>query len=419
MKNFVKKTVAATISVFGILSAMPSAFCAPKGENNPPANNGRGHIDPFNMMVVGKYLDSVKDICNLTMVNKKYGDKRNDIIKRYHFNPVPITSRKQLALYPNMETCYIGRFESEKDFIPTFPNDKIKELVYLPDSFKSYQFREILEYNGIIDSNQRLTGNWVRDVEVIGGNPVNGCSVKFTSGEKTIVFLFDVCGRGHLRNIRRYNDYLERCGVTEGFIPSSTRIPLTSSITSLGKRAFSGDRHLTNVNIPNSVTSIGEGAYSYCRNLRNVTIPNSVKNIEKKAFCCSNLTGITIPDSVTCIKDYLFSGCLSLTNVNMPASITSIGDYAFGGCRSLNHIEIPDTVKSIGEGAFQGCVSLTDITIPNSVKNIGENVFNSCPNLNAIRFNGNVYSSANEFMKAFNDYRKFEVLSRNSACNIL
>lgn len=413
MKNFVKKTVAATLSVFGILSAMPSAFCAPKGENNPPANNGRGHIDVHSAMIVGKYFTSIEDFKNLEMVNEKY----KNLAERYHFNPVGINFPEQLVLFPQMETYVVEK--CGEDVVSLFTNDKIKKVVYLPCSFKSYQFREILEYNGIIDSNQRLTGNWVRDVEVIGGNPVNGCSVKFTSGEKTIVFLFDVCGRGHLRNIRRYNDYLERCGVTEGFIPSSTRIPLTSSITSLGKRAFSGDRHLTNVNIPNSVTSIGEGAYSYCRNLRNVTIPNSVKNIEKKAFCCSNLTGITIPDSVTCIKDYLFSGCLSLTNVNMPASITSIGDYAFGGCRSLNHIEIPDTVKSIGEGAFQGCVSLTDITIPNSVKNIGENVFNSCPNLNVIRFNGNVYSSANEFMKAFNDYRKFEVLSRNSACNIL
>ena len=40
MKNFVKKTAATTLSVFGILSAMPSAFCAPEGANNNPANNG-------------------------------------------------------------------------------------------------------------------------------------------------------------------------------------------------------------------------------------------------------------------------------------------------------------------------------------------------------------------------------------------
>lgn len=416
MKNFVKKTAATTLSVFGILSAMPSAFCAPGGENNSPTNNGRGHLDINSAMIVGKYVDSIKDVQNVAMVNSKY----KEILEMYRFNPVAITSAKQLAFFPNIETYIVENcsenFASFNNEIKN--NNKIGTVVYLPYSFNPDQFREILERNGVIDPNQRLMRGWDRDVEVIGGKPVNGCKVKFISREKEIIFLFDVCSGGHLRNKERYNEYLERCRVTEGVI-SSTSIPLTSSITSLGERAFSLDESLKEVNIPNSVTSIGEGAYSYCENLTKVTIPNSVKNIEKDAFTGSNLTGITIPDSVTSIKDGVFLECFSLANVNMPASITSIGNYAFAGCRSLNRINIPSSVKSIGEGAFQDCYSLTDITIPNSVKSIGKGAFNSCPNLNHIEFNGKVYSSANEFMQAFKDYRKFGVLSRNSACNIL
>ena len=427
----IKKTAATTLSVIGMLSMMPSALCAPEEANDiPPQNNVRGHIDPFNIMVVGKYLNSVYDLFNLQMSNKKC----EDLLERYHFNPVAITSREQLALYPNIETCHIGKFRG--DFISTFPNDKIKTLVYLPGSFNASQFKEVLSENGV------YTDKWKRTFELNGENPEDGCSVTFTKDSKTFVFMFSLYPNGELAGsyfngqissgVKCYNDLLEKCGVEdvakvtlkeklvippnvtnirclafagctnlkEVIIPNSVKniaksafsdcrdlreVTIPDSVTSIGEKAFCNCENLREINIPNSVTSIGDSAFSNCRDLREITIPNSVKSIGNNAFSdCKNLREITIPDSITSIGEATFANCTNLKKVTIPNSVTSIGNSAFGYCEDLEEINIPDSVTSIEENAFVVCKSLREITIPNSVASIGNSAFANCENLTKI-----------------------------------
>ena len=108
--------------------------------------------------------------------------------------------------------------------------------------------------------------------------------------------------------------------------------------------------------IPSSVTSIGDRAFSNCRSLSEIVIPSSVTNIGDLAFlCCDSLSEIVIPSSVTSIGDYAFYDCRSLSEIVIPSSVTSIGDYAFLCCRSLSEIVISSSVTSIGKGAFCYC----------------------------------------------------------------
>ena len=91
-------------------------------------------------------------------------------------------------------------------------------------------------------------------------------------------------------------------------------------------------------------------------------IPDSVTSIGKRAFSgCTSLTNITIPDSVTSIGDGAFGGCTSLTNITIPDSVTSIGSDVFRSCSSLTTITIPASVTSIGNMAFYYCKNLTDV----------------------------------------------------------
>ena len=408
MKKLIKKTVATTISMIGILSAMPSGFCTPE-ENTPPVNNGRGHIDPFNIMVVGKYLDSVGDLQNLQMANKKY----ENLLNRYRFNPVGNTSKKQLDLYPSMETYRI-----EKNFVPTFPNEKIMRLVYLPGSFDVNGFEQVVYMNELFHA-----GEWDREFALESENPMDGCQLIFTNKttDKEIVFKFNPYVGGVLTSLIGYNNLLERCGIVGEeltaasvapsgvfFIPESvesigygafygctglTQVIIPSSVKIIRDKAFEGCTGLTQVNIPNSVTRIDNGAFKGCTGLTQVNIPNSVESIGGDAFRgCTGLTQVTIPSSVKIIIKNAFSYCTGLTQVNIPNSVTRIDDGAFKGCTGLTQVNIPNSVESIEENAFEGCTSLIQVTIPESVKSIRYGTFRDCNSLTNINIPNSVRS---------------------------
>ena len=169
-----------------------------------------------------------------------------------------------------------------------------------------------------------------------------------------------------------------------------TSITIPNSVTSIGIQAFSECSGLTAVNITDLASwyniSFKSNPLSYAHHLylngeevKDLVIPSSVTNIGKYAFSgCSGLTSITIPNSVTTIGECAFSGCSGLTSITIPNSVTNIGKYAFSGCSGLTSITIPNSVTTIGECAFSGCSGLTSITIPNSVTNIGKYAFAYC-----------------------------------------
>ena len=109
-------------------------------------------------------------------------------------------------------------------------------------------------------------------------------------------------------------------------------------VTSIGEKAFEGNKRLTNVIITNNINNIGNYAFSGCKNLESINIPGSVTELGRYAFTgCSKLTKIKLPYSLTTIKGATFFDCPNLIKVSIPSSVSKIENYAFGYCYDEDH----------------------------------------------------------------------------------
>ncbi len=193
------------------------------------------------------------------------------------------------------------------------------------------------------------------------------------------------------------------CGVKTVIIPST--------VTKIGKRAFSCCELLQEVVIPEGVQSIGVEAFYNCHSLKSIKIPSTVTSIGADAFCnCGALEEISVEADnpvysgvgnclIETKKKLLLRGC---KNSVIPAdgSVTVIGDSAFSNdsahprnnvhSKGISEIVIPNGITKICKCAFEFNFALESIEIPDSVKTIEKRAFSRCHNLKNIKFGNGV-----------------------------
>ena len=161
------------------------------------------------------------------------------------------------------------------------------------------------------------------------------------------------------------NCIIER--VTQTLVLGCKNSVIPKEVKSIGELAFYSCKDLTSLVLPNGLKTIGRLAFTFCKNLTSITIPNTVTFIDDDAFNTNGkdtqvyiedltgwcniqfdseysnpliydgnlhldgkpITDFTIPDGVTCIKNYVFSGCVGLKSIEIPNTVTEIQKDAF------------------------------------------------------------------------------------------
>ena len=149
---------------------------------------------------------------------------------------------------------------------------------------------------------------------------------------------------------------------------SRTELTIPANIKLIEAAAFRANTGITSLTVAKGVY-VGDSAFENCSMIQTFDVKASV--IETKAFYnCTKLTDITVYAET--VGDQAFSGCTRLTNVTFAYGVETIGNQAFYGCSNITSISLPSTVSRVGDGCFYECTSLSTFTIANGVEYLGE-----------------------------------------------
>ena len=182
------------------------------------------------------------------------------------------------------------------------------------------------------------------------------------------------------------------------------------AVTSIGTRAFYGNKALTEAVVPDTVKVLGIQCFGHCEKLKSVTLPEGLESILTFTFdSCRKLSSVNIPDSVTQINEGLFLECASLKEVALSPDHpllelvdgvlfkkTSSTLLWYPASRKGKEYEVPDGTKRIGAYAFSES-KLERIVLPGSVEELPESAFGNCLKLKAVNIPPKVTSADGAF----------------------
>ena len=178
----------------------------------------------------------------------------------------------------------------------------------------------------------------------------------------------------------RTNSYTGNSYITGGNYSIPTTVIYNNkeyTVTAIGDSAFYGSENWQTkawrITVPSTVTKIGKYAFSNLRNLTSVSLPDNIKSLPTGLFRSSyHLQTVHLPKDIAEIPDSAFIDCSALDTVSLPAGIKRIGKRAFYECRHYAPT-LPEGLQVIDDAAFinSGLSYASSITLPESLDSIG------------------------------------------------
>ena len=138
------------------------------------------------------------------------------------------------------------------------------------------------------------------------------------------------------------DEWVVEDGVLTEYKGTDVSLDIPFGITTIGEKAFYGNKNIVHVTFPASLETICTSAFEGCSAL-------------KSLMCAEEGEGLS---QLYSIQDSAFRDCVELVDVSLPYTLSRIGDNAFRGCQALKEFYIHMGVEVIGNWAFFNCGKL-------------------------------------------------------------
>ena len=173
----------------------------------------------------------------------------------------------------------------------------------------------------------------------------------------------------------------------EAFLNTAVKAFIATYVTSIGNSAFTGCKHLANLDLPNLCT-VGDYAFNGCSALGTIAFSKDVSSIGQLAFSTTSMTEVDLSKSEgLTLGEGAFSWNTSLTRVVLPREMDEIPKQAFAECEKLVDLTIGEDTEIIGEAAFENCKALTTVRTPAATYKISTNAFAGCSSIKTVIIN--------------------------------
>ncbi|MBQ9085345.1 MAG: leucine-rich repeat domain-containing protein [Clostridia bacterium] len=231
-------------------------------------------------------------------------------------------SLKTIGEYAFYNTPILSRI-----ILPTTPDGTSLDIPRTVKSIGSFAFGSSLVYNSITD-----------EFTVVG----DGILIKYYTQADGVGINRTLRETDHAKIIKRMVN--EGGASVERVLGVAVTIP--AGVKSVST-AFSNNRDIVQVNFPSSILTVSASAFEGATFLERVDMStSSITSIGAKAFAsCSVLSELILPTTLTEIGEYVFAFCQALDNVVIPPSLTYLSDYMFAGCTKLASLTLPTALK--------------------------------------------------------------------------
>lgn len=146
-------------------------------------------------------------------------------------------------------------------------------------------------------------------------------------------------------------------------------VELSSSLTSIGEKAFDGLTTLETVRFPNGskLQTISKYAFNGCKKLETLQFypdGTTITNVQP-----------TFPETVVTIGEYAFNSVPAFKALILHGGLTTISNYSFARCDNLEYIWLKEGITRIGDSSFYDCPSLSYVVLPSTLSNVYSGAF--------------------------------------------